>query len=157
MNRTGIGKDIHRLVPGRPFILGGIIIPHDMGEEGHSDGDVLTHAIMDALLGASCLGDIGELFPDNDPQWKNANSLELLRSVLKLVQKEGWRVVNIDCVITCEKPKILPYRDLIRKSLGEVFGNAELCFIKGKTAERLDAIGRGEAVEALAVCLLEKT
>lgn len=157
MIRVGLGKDVHRLVSGRPFLMGGVTIPSDRGELGHSDGDVLAHAVTDALLGAAGLGDIGELFPPTEERWKNANSMELLKTAWEIVQKEGWRILNIDGVVTCEKPKILPYRDSIRHSLATVLGiPANSIFIKGKTNEKLDAIGAGDAVEALVVCLLEK-
>lgn len=157
MIRVGLGKDVHRLVPGRPFLVGGIAIPSDRGELGHSDGDVLAHAVTDALLGAAGLGDIGALFPPTEERWKDANSMELLKTAWEKVQKEGWRILNIDGVITCEKPKILPYRDSIRHSLATVLGiPVNSVFIKGKTNEKLDAIGAGDAVEALVVCLLEK-
>ncbi|MCX7656009.1 MAG: 2-C-methyl-D-erythritol 2,4-cyclodiphosphate synthase [Treponemataceae bacterium] len=157
MIRVGLGKDVHRLVPGRPFLVGGIEIPSERGELGHSDGDVLAHAVTDALLGAAGLGDIGELFPPTDERWKDAHSMELLKTAWDIIQKEGWRILNIDGVITCEKPKILPYRDAIRHSLATVLGvPVNSVFIKGKTNEKLDAIGAGDAVEALVVCLLEK-
>jgi 2-C-methyl-D-erythritol 2,4-cyclodiphosphate synthase len=155
--RVGLGRDIHRLIPGRPFLLGGVHIPFDKGEAGHSDGDVLTHAVIDALLGAAGLGDIGELFPPGDPKWKDADSMELLRAAWKLPQNQGWRIVNLDCVVTCENPKILPFREKIRNSLAEVFETSpETVFVKSKTNEGVGALGRGEAVEALALCLLEK-
>lgn len=157
MYRIGLGKDIHRLVSGRRFLLGGVNIPFDRGEDGHSDGDVLSHAIIDSLLGASCLGDIGEFFPPGDAKWKDADSTELLRIAYRTVRNEGWRIINIDCVVTCEKPKILPYREMIRESLAGVLEiDAGQVFVKGKTAEGFDAAGKGEAVEALAICLLEK-
>ena len=156
MLRVGLGKDLHRLIPGRPFLLGGIHIPFEKGEAGYSDGDVLAHAIIDALLGAAGLGDIGELFP-SESKWKNANSLDLLKIAWLMVQEEGWRMVNLDCVICCESPKILPFRDKIRKSLAQTLGiDFEAIFVKGKTGEGLVPLGRGEAVEALAICLLEK-
>ena len=156
MFRVGLGKDLHRLVSGRAFLLGGVEIPFDKGESGFSDGDVLAHAIIDALLGAAALGDIGELFPP-EQKWKDANSMELLQIAFNMVQKEGWRIVNLDCVISCENPKILPFRDKIRKSLALVLGiGFDSIFIKGKTAEGLGSIGRGEAVEALVICLLDK-
>ena len=117
MFRVGLGKDTHRLVPERRFLLGGVDIPFEKGEAGHSDGDALAHAVIDALLGASGLGDIGELFPPGDAKWKDADSRELLRIAWKMAQKEGWRIVNLDCVVTCENPKILPFREKIRKSL----------------------------------------
>ena len=158
MLRIGLGKDIHRLSAGRPFLLGGLKIPFEKGETGHSDGDVLAHAITDALLGAGGIADIGELFPPGDPEWKDANSLELLISAWKKLTDNGWRLINLDCVVTCEQPKILPYREKIRACLARALEtDVSSIFVKGKTAEGLGAIGRGEAVEALAVCLLERT
>lgn len=157
MFKIGLGKDIHALVFGRPFILGGIEIPFEKGEEGYSDGDVLIHAIIDALLGACALGDIGELFPPGDPKWKDADSRELLKLSWKMVKDDGWRLVNLDCVVSCENPKILPFREEIRTSLAKILGiGSEAIFVKGKTAEGLGPIGKGEAIEALALCLLEK-
>ena len=157
MHRIGLGKDLHRLVEGRKFILGGVEIPFVKGELGHSDGDVLTHAITDALLGAAGLGDIGELYPPNDPAWKDADSLVLLKAAWEKIRAEGWRLVNLDCVVTCEEPKILPHRESIRRSLSEALGvDPGAVFLKGKTSEGLDSAGKGEAAEALAICLLEK-
>jgi len=157
MIRTGLGYDIHKLKKGRRFLLGGVEIPFSRGEDGHSDGDVLAHAVCDALLGASALGDIGELFPPCDPAYKNADSMELLRNVHARVKQSGWKVVNLDCVIICEKPKVLPFREVIRKSLAEVLETpVENIFLKGKTAEGLGPPGKGRSVEALALCLLEK-
>ena len=157
MIRIGIGKDIHRLVEGRRFLLGGVKIPFEKGELGHSDGDVLAHAITDALLGAAGLGDIGELYPPADPAWKDADSLELLKNAWDKVMAHGWRLVNLDCTVSCEMPKILPHRESIRRSLAQSL-NADpgQIFVKGKTNEGLGPIGTGEAVEALAVCLIEK-
>jgi 2-C-methyl-D-erythritol 2,4-cyclodiphosphate synthase/2-C-methyl-D-erythritol 4-phosphate cytidylyltransferase/2-C-methyl-D-erythritol 2,4-cyclodiphosphate synthase len=158
MIKTGLGYDIHRLVKGRRFLLGGVSIPFSKGEDGHSDGDALAHAVCDALLGASALGDIGELFPPSDPAYKNADSMKLLRNVFALVKKSGWKVVNLDCVIICEKPKVLPFRDAIRNSLAETLEVSVDCvFVKGKTAEGLGPVGKGKAVEVLAQTLLEKT
>jgi 2-C-methyl-D-erythritol 2,4-cyclodiphosphate synthase len=138
-------------------MLGGVAIPFDKGELGHSDGDVLIHAVIDALLGASALGDIGELFPPAGPQWENAPSLALLEIVRDMLAAEKWRIINIDCVISCEKPAVLPYREIIRETLARTLGlDAGSIFLKGKTGERLGAVGRGEAVEACAVCLLER-
>ena len=157
MLRIGLGKDIHRLVKGRPFLLAGVEIPFQKGEAGHSDGDVLAHAVIDALLGACGLGDIGEFFPPNESKWKDANSMELLALAFEKVKAKGFSIVNLDAVVSCEEPKILPYRDQIRKALAASLGiEHESVFVKGKTNEGLDAIGKGEAVEALAVCLLEK-
>ena len=157
MLRIGLGRDIHRLVPGRRFLLGGVEIPFDKGELGHSDADVLAHAICDALLGAAALGDIGELFPPGEAAWKDADSLELLKSVWGRVRSKGWSLVNLDCTVICEEPKILPHRNSICRSLAQTLEVApELIFVKGKTNEGLGPAGNGEAVEALAVCLLEK-
>jgi 2-C-methyl-D-erythritol 2,4-cyclodiphosphate synthase len=148
---------LHRLVEGRQFLLGGVAIPADKGELGHSDGDVLTHAVIDALLGAVGLGDIGELFPPSDPKWKDADSMELLRAAWERVRDAGWRLSNLDCVVSAERPKLLPYRDAIRSFLATVLGvSTETVFVKGKTGEGLGSIGEGLAVEALAVCLLER-
>jgi 2-C-methyl-D-erythritol 2,4-cyclodiphosphate synthase len=153
--RIGLGKDLHPLVPGRPFNLGGVRIPFDRGEAGHSDGDVLTHAVIDALLGAAGLGDIGELFPPSDPRWKDADSLSLLETSWALVREAGWELINLDCVVSCEKPRLLPHREEIRLSLAAVLGRGgEAIFLKAKTGEGLGPVGEGRAVEAVAVCLL---
>lgn len=155
--RIGLGRDLHRLVEGRRFLLGGVEIPSEKGELGHSDGDVLAHAVTDAVLGAAGLGDIGGLFPPSDAAWKDANSMELLRRAFALVREAGWRLVNLDCVVTCEKPKVLPWREAIRSSLAAALEvEAEAVFVKGKTNEKVDAIGEGLAVDATAVCLLER-
>jgi len=157
MIRTGLGYDIHRLKKGRRFLLGGVEIPFSKGEDGHSDADALAHAVIDALLGASALGDIGEFFPPCDPAWKNADSMELLRKVYSRVKGAGWKIVNLDCVIICEKPKVLPFRDVIRKSLAEILEVAKDCvFVKGKTKEGLGVVGKGKAIEVFAQCLLEQ-
>jgi 2-C-methyl-D-erythritol 2,4-cyclodiphosphate synthase len=148
---------LHRLVEGRRFLLGGVAIPADKGELGHSDGDVLAHAVIDALLGAAGLGDIGELFPPSDPKWQDTDSMELLKTAWDTVRGAGWRLVNLDCVVSAEKPKLLPYREKIRVSLAAVLGASPAAiFVKGKTGEGLGLIGEGLAVEALAVCLLER-
>ncbi|MDR0376518.1 MAG: 2-C-methyl-D-erythritol 2,4-cyclodiphosphate synthase [Spirochaetaceae bacterium] len=157
MIRTGLGWDIHRLVHGRRFLLGGVEIPSETGELGHSDGDVLAHAVADALLGAAALGDIGELYPPSDSAWKDADSLVLLRSAYEKALAAGWRLVNLDCVVICETPRILPYREAVRASLANVLEmDAGAVFIKGKTAEGLGPVGEGLAVEALAAALLER-
>ncbi|MDR1029558.1 MAG: 2-C-methyl-D-erythritol 2,4-cyclodiphosphate synthase [Treponema sp.] len=158
MIRVGLGRDIHPLAAGRPFLLGGVELLADRGELGHSDGDVLAHAVIDAILGASGQGDIGELFPPTEAVWKDANSLKLLGKAVRLVKEAGWRFINLDCVIICECPKVLPYRERIRASLAKVLGIPyEAVFVKGKTNEGLGAVGAGLAVEALAVCLLENS
>jgi 2-C-methyl-D-erythritol 2,4-cyclodiphosphate synthase len=157
MIRVGLGYDLHRLVRGRRFLLAGAELPARYGELGHSDGDVLAHAVCDALLGAASLGDIGVLFPPSDPQWKDADSMALLRSVFGMVKQAGWRLVNLDCVVCCEQPKLFPFRDDIRHLLAEALEvSTERIFVKGKTGEGLGPVGKGKAVEARAVCLLEK-
>jgi len=155
MIRTGLGYDLHRLKKRRRFLLGGIEIPALRGELGHSDGDALAHAVCDAILGASGLGDIGELFPPSDPAWKDADSMLLLRNAFARVKQAGWQIVNLDCVVICEKPRVLPYRDVIRNSLAEALEvPVERVFLKGKTTEGLGQAGK--AVEVIALCLLEK-
>jgi 2-C-methyl-D-erythritol 2,4-cyclodiphosphate synthase/2-C-methyl-D-erythritol 4-phosphate cytidylyltransferase/2-C-methyl-D-erythritol 2,4-cyclodiphosphate synthase len=157
MQRVGIGYDIHKLKKGRRFLLGGVEIPFSKGEVGHSDGDVLAHAVCDALLGASGLGDIGELFPPSDSAYKDADSMGILRNAVTRIKQAGWGISNLDCVVICEKPKVLPFRDVIRKSLAEALEINQKCvFLKGKTAEGMNAVGKGKAVEVHAVCLLEK-
>jgi 2-C-methyl-D-erythritol 2,4-cyclodiphosphate synthase len=157
MIRTGLGWDLHRLVSGRRFLLGGVEIPFEKGELGHSDGDVLAHAVTDALLGAATLGDIGELYPPQDPAWKDADSLVLLRSAYGKVLAAGWRLVNLDCVVICEKPRILPHREAIRISLACALGvDTGDIFVKGKTAEGLGPVGEGLGVEARVTVLLER-
>jgi len=157
MIRTGLGYDLHRLVAGRPLMLGGVEIPFDKGEYGHSDGDVLLHAITDALLGASGLGDIGEFFPPSDPKWKGADSRKLLSTAWEAAHAKGWKIENIDCVIALQSPKFLPWRPAVRESVAAVLGiDAERFFVKAKTGEGLGPVGTGEAVEVWASCLLSK-
>lgn len=157
MIRTGIGYDLHRLVCGRPLMLGGIHIPFDKGEDGHSDGDVLLHAITDSLLGAAALGDIGELFPPSDIQWKGADSAKLLASAWRKVKHDGWILGNIDCVIALQEPKFLPWREEVRSSIAKILCvETSQIFVKAKTGEGLGSIGTGESVEVWATCLLEK-
>ena len=157
MLRIGLGQDIHRLVRGRKFMAGGVELVHETGTLGHSDGDFLCHAIIDALLGAAALGDIGELYPDTDEKYRDSDSILLLKDSWERVKKEGWSLVNLDCLINCEKPKILPYRERIQKSIAKALEcNEEHVFIKAKTREGMGHIGRGEAAEAIVVCLLER-
>ncbi|MCQ2583488.1 MAG: 2-C-methyl-D-erythritol 2,4-cyclodiphosphate synthase [Treponema sp.] len=157
MIKVGLGYDLHRLVENRKLVLGGVEIPFEKGEDGHSDGDVLLHAITDALLGASGLGDIGSYFPPEEPKWKDADSKELLRKVLKDVYAAGWKLENIDCVIKLEKPKFIPYRQQVINSIAEVLEvNPDQVFVKAKTGEKLPPVGTSEAVEAECVCLLSK-
>lgn len=155
--KTGLGYDRHRLVTGRKLRIGGIIIPSEKGEDGHSDGDVLLHAITDALLGAAAMGDIGSFFPPSEPERKDADSRELLRIVWKQITDAGWQLGNIDCVIALETPKLLPFREEICKSIRTILGTDDSSvFVKAKTGEKLGPVGTGEAVEAWATCLLHK-
>ena len=157
MIRVGLGYDIHRLIEGRPLILGGVVLPFEKGEDGHSDGDVLFHAITDAVLGASGLGDIGSFFPPEDMQWKDANSADLLKNVMQKVYAAGWIIENLDCVIKLEKPKFIPYRQQVIESVARALSiDPSQVFVKAKTGEKLPPVGTGEAVEATAVCLLSK-
>ena len=152
MSRSGIGWDSHRLVAGRPLVLGGVRVPDaERGLEGHSDADVLTHAVIDALLGAAGLGDIGMHFPDTEERWRDADSLAMLKAVLELVRSEGLSPVNVDATVVCEAPRLSPYRDEMRTSLASALGlPAAAVNVKFATAERMGAIGRGEGVAALA-------
>ncbi len=153
--RIGNGYDIHRLVPDRPLILGGIKIAHELGLLGHSDADVLTHAIMDAMLGALSLGDIGHYFPPTDPQWEGADSLALLQQVDQLIQKQGWQIGNIDSVVVAERPKLKPHIGAMRDRLATVLHlAADQVGIKATTNEKLDAPGKEEGICAHAVVLL---
>ena len=154
---VGMGTDLHVLKAGRDFILGGVKIPAEKGELGHSDGDVLFHAISDALLGASGLGDIGSYFPPEDPKWKDADSAMLLKKIWSDVKAAGWSLVNLDCVLEFEKPKFLPWRDKVIESVAAVLETEkDRIFVKAKTNEKMDAVGHGEAIKAYCVCLLEK-
>ena len=154
--RTGIAYDLHRLEAGRKFILGGVEIPFDKGPAGHSDGDVLSHAICDALLGAAGLGDIGTHFPDTDPQWKGVSSLLFLEHARKLLDGRGLRITHIDAVVITEKPKLAPHFTRIREVLAKALSvSAEQINLKAKTNEGVDAIGHGEAIASHAVATLE--
>ena len=157
-NRVGIGYDIHRLADGRRLILGGVEIPFEKGLMGHSDADVLTHAICDALLGAAALGDIGTHFPDSEPQFAGVSSLDLLGRVVELVDEAGFLVANIDSVILAERPRMAPYIQTMRERLAAVL-NIEVAQIsvKAKTGEGLESVGRGEAIVAQAIALLGKS
>ena len=157
MIRVGLGYDLHKLVEGRKLLLGGVEFDFSKGEDGHSDGDVLLHAVTDALLGASGLGDIGSYFPPEDEKWKDADSKLLLQKVWNDVRNEGWKIVNIDCVIKLEKPKFLPKRQKVINSIAQILEiESSNVFVKAKTGEKLPPIGTSQAVEAEAVCLLEK-
>lgn len=155
--RIGNGYDIHPLVAGRPLILGGVEIPHSLGLLGHSDADVLTHGIMDAMLGALSLGDIGHYFPPSDPKWQGANSLLLLEQVNDLILSQGWQIGNIDTVIVAERPKLKPHLTLMRDRLAKTLGiNSNQIGIKATTNERLDAVGKEEGISVYAVIILHK-
>lgn len=154
--RIGQGWDSHRLVPGRPLMLGGFAVPSEKGEEGHSDGDVLLHALTDAILGAGALGDIGRHFPPSDARWRDADSSIFLVGAISLLETAGWKPVNIDATILLEKPRLAPYIDEIRQKIADLAGmDVSSISVKAKTREGLDAVGRGEAVEAMAVVLAE--
>ncbi|MFN3885258.1 MAG: 2-C-methyl-D-erythritol 2,4-cyclodiphosphate synthase [Rhodocyclaceae bacterium] len=153
--RVGQGFDVHALAPDRKLILGGVTIPHPLGLLGHSDADVLLHAITDALLGAAGLGDIGHLFPDTEARWKDADSRELLRAALAAVRAAGWRVGNIDGTVIAQAPRIAPHVAAMRENIADDLGIPIACVnIKGKTTERLGFVGRGEGIAAEAVVLL---
>ncbi len=155
--RIGHGYDVHRLVPERALILGGVNIPYEKGLLGHSDADVLTHAVMDALLGAAALGDIGMLFPDNDPAYRGADSLGLLREVRRVLDEAGWSVENIDATILAQAPKLSPYKQQMRENLAAAAGlEVEQVSVKATTEEGLGFTGAGEGIAVHAVALLEK-
>jgi 2-C-methyl-D-erythritol 2,4-cyclodiphosphate synthase len=153
--RTGIGVDTHRFEPGRRLVLGGVEIPHEAGLAGHSDADVLTHAIIDALLGAAGLGDIGQLFPDTDPAWEGADSMALLADVVGRVREAGWEVEHVDATVMMERPKLAPHREAIARSLAAVLGST--VNVKATTGERMGFVGRGEGVAAMAVATLHRS
>ena len=156
MFRIGIGHDTHRLAEGRPLVLGGVLIASEVGAEGHSDADALVHAVADAILGALCEGDLGVHFPDRDPQWKDADSLDLLARVMWLAGERGWRVVNLDATVMLERPRLRPFAQMMRENLAQTLNVEASCVsVKAKTGEGLDAVGRGEAVTVQAVILLE--
>lgn len=157
MIRTGLGYDKHALVAGRALMLGGIKFDSELGEDGHSDGDVLLHAITDALLGACGMGDIGSFFPPGDPKWKDADSKMLLGTVWSKITQEGWKLENLDCVIALEKPKFLPHRQEVIDSIAKILQvEKNQVFVKAKTGEKLGDVGQSRAVEVWATCLLSK-
>ena len=157
MFRIGLGHDTHRLEAGRPLIIGGVSIEHTQGAVAHSDGDVLLHALTDALLGALGWGDIGEWFPDTDPAFAGADSSRLLREVLERVENEGWQVGNVDCTIFAQRPKLSPYKKEIRERVAQLLAiPADHVNVKAKTGERVGPIGREEALSADAIVLLHR-
>jgi 2-C-methyl-D-erythritol 2,4-cyclodiphosphate synthase len=155
--RVGVGYDVHRLIDGRPLILGGVAIPFPRGLLGHSDADVLLHAITDALLGAAALGDIGTHFPPSDMRWKDADSRELLRRAVAILRDTGWLPVNIDATVVCELPKLLPYNAAMRAAIAEDIGiGLDAVNVKGTTSEGLGFTGTGDGIAAYAVALIER-
>jgi len=155
--RVGEGWDTHALVPGRPLILGGVTIPHSHGLLGHSDADVLLHAITDAVLGAAGLGDIGRHFPDTDPAFKGADSVRLLSEAVRRVREAGWQLANVDSTIIAQAPKMAPHIPAMRERIAQATGlTVDAVNVKAKTAEKMGPVGEGRAIEARAVCLLIK-
>jgi 2-C-methyl-D-erythritol 2,4-cyclodiphosphate synthase len=155
--RIGSGFDLHRLVPGRPLVLGGVRIPHPEGLLGHSDGDALLHAVADALLGAAALGDLGRHFPDTDPRYAGADSRALLRETARLVKERGWAVVNVDSTVIAERPRLAPHVAAMRAEIARILELSEDdVSVKAKTHEGVDGLGRGEAIAVHAVVLLQR-
>jgi len=156
--RTGLGWDVHRLAPGRPLILGGVTIPSPAGLEGHSDADVLAHAVTDAILGAAALGDIGMHFPDTDPRWKGADSMVFLAHACKLAREAGFELVNVDSTVILERPKLRDFRQAIREKLAAAMGlTLDRVSVKFKTAEKVGPVGEGRSAEAQAIATLVRT
>jgi len=154
--RIGFGYDSHRFEAGRRLVLGGVEIPGETGLKGHSDADVVIHALIDSMLGAAALGDIGSHFPDTDEKWRGADSAKLLSAVVGEVAAAGWRVCNVDITVICERPKLRPYVDSIRSRLAELLGvPLTSVSLKGKTNEKMDDVGAGVGIEVHAVCLLK--
>ena len=155
--RIGNGYDLHKLVVGRPLILAGVTIPFELGLDGHSDADIVCHAVTDAVLGAAGVGDIGRLFPDTDPKWQGANSIALLEGAMARVGEAGYRVSNVDVTVIAQRPKLLPYLEAMRANLAAALGvDAGAVSVKGKTNEGVDSMGRGESMACHAVALLSE-
>jgi 2-C-methyl-D-erythritol 2,4-cyclodiphosphate synthase len=155
--RTGLGWDVHRLATGRPLILGGVTVPSDLGLEGHSDADVLSHAITDAILGAAALGDIGMHFPDADPRWQGCDSLVFLRHAQKLTEALGYRIIHVDSTVVLERPKLKDYREAIRQCLADaLILELDRVSVKFKTSEKVGPVGEGRSAEAQAIVTLQK-
>ncbi len=153
--RTGFGYDLHRLAEGRKLVLGGVTIPFEKGLDGHSDADVLLHAIIDALLGAAAMGDIGTHFPDTDPEWKGADSRSLMRKAVQLIRDQGYLICNVDSTVVAERPKLRPFIDQMRANIAADLGlKIDEISVKATTSERIGMIGREEGMCAMAVCLL---
>ena len=155
--RVGLGHDTHRLEPGLRLIIGGVEIPHEQGFVAHSDGDVLLHAITDAILGAAALGDIGEWFPDTDPRYRGTDSSVFLREAVRVVRERGWSVVNVDCTVFAQKPKLSPYKQAMAAHIAREIGIDVTCVnVKAKTGERVGPVGHEESIDASAVVLLAR-
>ena len=155
--RTGLGFDVHRLVEGRPCTLGGVLLPHPTGPDGHSDGDAVLHAICDALLGAAGLDDLGTRFPNTDSKWKDADSADLLRASVASLTEDGWRVGNIDIIVATEGPRIAPHRAELRASIASLIGiTPDAVNIKGKSLEGLGALANGAGIAVQAICLITR-
>lgn len=155
--RIGFGYDVHRLTEGRRLILGGVIIPYEKGLLGHSDADVLLHSISDAILGAAALGDIGKHFPDNDPKYKDADSLELLKKAYEAVKKKGYRLGNLDATICAQAPKLSPYIEKMRENISKILQcDIDSISVKATTTEKLGFVGEGAGISSYCVCILEK-
>ena len=155
--RTGLGWDNHRIVSGRPLVLGGVTVPCEFGLDGHSDADVLSHAVTDALLGAAALGDIGMHFPDSDPRWKGCDSLVFLRHAVSLVKQQGYEILNVDSTVILERPKLKDFRAAIRESVAQALGlPPDRVSVKFKTAEKVGPVGEGRSAEAQAIALIVK-
>ena len=154
--RVGIGHDTHRLTPGGPLRLGGIDVPHDRESVGHSDGDVLLHAVIDALLGAVALGDVGQMFPDTDPVNRGRDSAEMLEAARDAVSALGWRIGNLDCIVFAQRPRLLPHRQSIRKRIADVLDiDPQRVSLKGKTGEKVGPVGEEQVIAAQCVALLQ--
>lgn len=153
--RVGIGYDVHPLVAGRPLVLGGVRVEHEHGLDGYSDADVLTHAVIDAVLGAAGLGDIGRMFPAGEPKYRDAASLEMLSVTVKAVRDAGYRVVNVDCTVIAQEPRLQPYLEMMRTNLSEQLGGAAVN-VKGKSPEGLGVLGQGGGIAAQAVATVEE-
>jgi len=157
MHRIGLGHDTHRLAPGKPLVIGGVVIPHETGPVAHSDGDVLLHAVTDALLGAAGLGDIGEWFPDNDPQFAGADSGVLLGRVVSRLKADGWSIANLDCTVHAQRPKLSPFKPAIAERVASLLQvEVSQVNVKAKTGEQVGPVGREEAIAADAAVLIQR-
>ncbi len=156
--RSGVGYDSHRFAEGRRLVLGGVEIPHERGLSGHSDADAVAHAVTDAILGAAALGDIGTYFPPSDPRWKDADSIELLRAAVRVLEERRYRVVNVDVTVICEAPKLAPHVQAMRSRLAAALGvDVDCVSVKGKSNEGMGWIGRGEGIAAIAVAVIDSS